>query len=114
MQNKLTLAWLYAALLRAIRTVAQTALSLITVGAALNEIPWIYLLSVSVMAGIYSLLTSIATNLPEVGTDGIIKVSRTENPTGYICELGLDITGYTLLQKKTVNLTVVDINTSSQ
>lgn len=66
MKNKLTLLWLYAALIRAIRTVAQTALGMFTVGAALNEINWQYVVSVSLVAGIYSILTSLATDLPEV------------------------------------------------
>lgn len=57
--------WIKAAGIRAIKTVAQTAVGLITVGAAINEIDWLFILSVSVVAGILSLLTSIA-GLPEV------------------------------------------------
>ena len=58
--------WLKAALIRALKTVAQTAVSMITIGSALSEIKWGYVASVSVVAGIYSLLTSLA-GLPEVG-----------------------------------------------
>lgn len=57
--------WLRAAGIRAIRTVAQTALSLISVGMVLTEIDWVMVGSASVVAGIYSLLTSVA-GLPEV------------------------------------------------
>lgn len=57
--------WIKAALIRALKTVAQTAVSLITVGQLLSEIDWLTVLSVSVVAGIYSILTSIA-GLPEV------------------------------------------------
>lgn len=61
--------WFKAASIRAIKTVAQTALGMITIGAAMSEINWMYLVSVSVVAGIYSILTSIA-GLPEVPKDG--------------------------------------------
>lgn len=64
--KKFTLEWLYAALIRAVRTIAQTALSMFTLGAALNEINWGYVASVSAVAGIYSIITSLATRLPEL------------------------------------------------
>ena len=57
--------WCKAAGIRALKTVAQTAASLITVGAAITDINWTYLVSVSLIAGILSILTSIA-GLPEV------------------------------------------------
>lgn len=61
-----TAEWFKAAAIRAIKTMAQTALGLITVGAAVSDIDWIQVASVSAVAGIYSLLTSVA-GLPEVG-----------------------------------------------
>ena len=57
--------WIAAAGVRALRTFAQTAASLITVGAVLKDIDWIFVLSSSAVAAIYSLLTSVA-GLPEV------------------------------------------------
>lgn len=58
--------WLKASLVRAIKTVAQTAVSLIGTNAiGLTEVNWIAVLSASVLAGIVSILTSIA-GLPEV------------------------------------------------
>lgn len=57
--------WIKAAGIRAIRTVAQTAVGMITVGVAMNEINWGYVASVSAVAGIVSMLTSIA-GLPEL------------------------------------------------
>lgn len=57
--------WIKAALIRAIKTIAQTAVGMITVGAAIEDIQWWHVLSVSLVAGIVSLLTSIATDLPE-------------------------------------------------
>ena len=57
--------WLKAALIRAIKTVAQTAVSLIGVGSVMSDINWVMVGSASVLAGILSILTSIA-GLPEV------------------------------------------------
>lgn len=64
--------WLKAAGIRAIKTIAQTALSLITVGQLFSEINWLNILSVSLVAGIYSLLTSIA-GLPELEKEDMSK-----------------------------------------
>lgn len=61
--------WLKAAGIRAIKTMAQTALGMFTVGMATEEVAWTYVASVAVVAGIYSLLTSIA-GLPEVEMQG--------------------------------------------
>ena len=57
--------WLKAAGIRAIKTFAQTAASLVTVGALISEINWIMVLSASAVAFIYSILTSLA-GLPEI------------------------------------------------
>ena len=55
-----------AAGVRAVKTVAQTAVSLIGVGAVMSDINWFRVGSASLLAGILSVLTSIATGLPEV------------------------------------------------
>ena len=55
-----------AALIRAIRTVAQTAVATIGTSAVLQDVNWIMVGSASILAGILSVLTSIATGLPEV------------------------------------------------
>lgn len=57
-----------AAGVRSVRTFAQTALSMITIGQAFIDVNWINVLSVSGVACILSLLTSLA-GLPEVGGD---------------------------------------------
>ena len=57
--------WLKCALVRAIKTIAQTAVATIGTTAYLGEVSWIQVLSTSVLAGILSLLTSIG-GLPEV------------------------------------------------
>lgn len=57
--------WIKAAGIRAIKTFAQTFLSFLTVGLALQEIDWVQALSCAAVALIYSLLTSIV-GLPEL------------------------------------------------
>lgn len=57
--------WFKCAGMRAIKTVAQTAVSLIGVGAVMSDVDWAMVGSASLLAGILSLLTSVA-GLPEV------------------------------------------------
>ena len=57
--------WFKAAGIRAVKTVAQVAVSMLTVGQAFVDINWGLVLSVSGVAGVISFLTSIA-GLPEV------------------------------------------------
>ena len=54
-----------AAGIRALRTICQTAVSVIGVSAVMSEVDWLYVGSASLLAGILSVLTSIATGLPE-------------------------------------------------
>jgi len=61
----LTKAWWKAAGVRALKTFAQAMIGSIAVGAAIAEVQWGYILSVSFVAALLSLLTSIA-GLPEV------------------------------------------------
>ena len=61
--------FILAALIRAVRTVAQTAVATIGTGAVLSAVDWRMVASASVLAGILSILTSIATGLPEVDAD---------------------------------------------
>ena len=60
-----TTKWLKAAGVRAVKTFAQSMGSMITVGAALSELDWKYIISVSVVSAIYSIATSIS-GIPEV------------------------------------------------
>lgn len=68
MNNEKTIKWIKAAGVRAIKTVAQTALGIIATGAVLSDIDWVAVGSASLLAGIASLLTSLA-GLPELKED---------------------------------------------
>lgn len=57
------------ALIRAIRTIAQSCIAIIGTSTLLSEIDWKMVVSASVVAGLLSILTSIATGLPEVEYD---------------------------------------------
>lgn len=59
------LVWLKAAGIRALKTVAQTAVATIGTTAMIHEVNWLLVASASVLAGVLSLLTSVA-GLPEV------------------------------------------------
>lgn len=61
--------WLKCASIRAIKTMAQSAIATIGTSAAMGDVNWIMVGSVSLLSGILSILTSIA-GLPEVDSDG--------------------------------------------
>ena len=61
--------WIKAAGIRAIKTVAQTAVAMIGTSVVISEVDWVMVVSASVLSGVLSLLTSVA-GLPEIKTDG--------------------------------------------
>lgn len=65
MEKVFTKEWFHAAGIRAVKTVAQTAVATIGTAAVMGAVDWKMVLSASVLAGILSMLTSVA-GLPEV------------------------------------------------
>lgn len=61
--------WFKAAGIRAIKTVAQTAVATIGTAVALGDVNWVMVASSAALAGVLSLLTSVATGLPEVNNE---------------------------------------------
>ena len=64
-----TKSWLKKATVRAVKTVAQTAVATIGTSAAMGDVNWIMVGSASLLAGVVSLLTSVA-GIPEVEAEG--------------------------------------------
>ena len=60
--------WIKAAGIRAIKTVAQTAVAMIGTSVVISEVEWVMVVSASVLSGVLSLLTSVA-GLPELKTE---------------------------------------------
>lgn len=57
-------------LIRAIKTICQTAVATIGTAVVLTDVNWQYVISASLLAGVLSILTSVATGLPEAELDG--------------------------------------------
>lgn len=62
----MTKAFWKAAAIRAVKTIAQTAAAIIGTSVVLTDVNWLAVLSASALAGVLSILTSLATGLPEV------------------------------------------------
>lgn len=65
MKNVFTKKWWHASLIRAFKTIAQTAVATIGTATVLGGVDWLAVVSASALAGVLSLLTSIA-GLPEI------------------------------------------------
>ena len=58
--------WIKASAIRAVKTMAQTAVATIGTSAVMGDVNWVMVASASVLSGIISILTSVA-GIPEVG-----------------------------------------------
>lgn len=77
-----------ATLIRALRTICQTAIATIGTAVVLTDVNWKYVCSASILAGILSVLTSIATGLPEVEYAEHIYMSKEEPEDAEVVEDG--------------------------
>lgn len=73
--------WLKAAAMRALKTICQTAVALIGTTLVMEDINWLMVGSASLLAGIVSILTSVA-GLPEVGVKADLRKADEENQDG--------------------------------
>lgn len=67
--------WIKAAIIRAVKTMAQTAVALIPAAVSISQVDWRLVLETAALAGIVSVLTSIA-GIPEVGCEETQEISE--------------------------------------
>lgn len=67
--------WTYSAAIRAVKTMAQTAVAMIGTAIVLTDVDWKYVVSAAILAGILSILTSLA-GLPEADNTKIYKKNK--------------------------------------
>lgn len=84
--------WIEVALTRAVKTVAQTALSLMTVGMTVSEVDWRSIVSISAVAGLMSILTTIVTGIHDVEVDDYEGELLVDTDNGDVDIYRLDIT----------------------
>lgn len=100
----LTKEWFYAAGIRAAKTFFQVFGAALTMGAAFHEVDWLHILSISGVAFIYSLVTSLK-GLPELTSDGSLTIDPSaENKDIYKLELNSALED--LVNKERVTFTV--------
>lgn len=67
--------WAYSAMVRAVKTMAQTAAAMISTAVVLSDVDWKYTASAAILAGVLSILTSLG-GLPEVDDTKIYKRTK--------------------------------------
>lgn len=94
-----------ATIIRAIWTMAQTALAMVTVGMSISDVDWGKLASIVAVAGVYSVLKSIVVGVPEAYRDGTLQVDIS-NPDKDTYRMVFDSELDELKKKNTVTFTV--------
>lgn len=96
-------------LIRALHTAAQVAASMFTIGLTIKEVDWMNILSVSVVAAVYSIVKSIAVGIPEGGVvEGTMTIDNSdpEDPK-FDMDLGKDMDIEDIIKKKTFKMNIV-------
>lgn len=96
---------LIAILKRAIKTFCQTAAAMITIGVGVEDLNWVRIVSVSLVAFIFSILTNIG-GTPEGKVEGAMIFKNGED--GPVLNIKTACTTDELMNKKTINVAVVD------
>lgn len=76
-----------SASIRALRTIAQTAIAMIGTASVMADVNWQMVVSASLLSGILSVLTSIVTGLPEVDYAEHVYMSHEEPEDSYVDEI---------------------------
>ena len=96
--------WLRSALTRAVRTIAQTAVALLTTGAVgLLDVDWLSVASASALAGVVSILTSL-TGLPEADETAPLEAGHADAPSATV-EIGCACGAVTSVARDALGLT---------
>lgn len=103
--DKFSKDWWVKALIRAVHTVAQTALAYVAVGMRFTDIDWVSVASVAGVAGLVSLLKSIAFGIPEGESDGVLQIDSSD-PEKDLYMLQVDTPLDEVATKKSIRLIV--------
>ena len=76
--------------IRTLKTMAEVAASMFTIGMTMKEVDWMHVLSVTVVAGVYTVLINIAAPLPEARNDGTLTVVDGQDKTQWQLNLETD------------------------
>lgn len=96
--------WFMKALARAVWTFAEVSLGFMTVGAALNEIEWLRMLSVACVAMIISFLKSIMIGIPEGVVDGTLLIDDSGDSTKWLLNVETPIENVSKMKSIRLNV----------
>jgi hypothetical protein len=96
-------------LIRALHTAAQVAASMFTIGLTIKEVDWMRILSVSLVAAVYSIVKSLAVGIPESGiVEGTMTIDDTDPEDPLLnMDLGEDFDVEALINKKVFKMNIV-------
>lgn len=102
---KLTKEWILATLVRAIKTAAEVALGMLTIGKGLTDFDWLQILSVAAVAGVYTILSCIVFGVPEAESDGVLMVDSQGEKQKWLFNVS-DTVIDNITSKKSIRLTI--------